>query len=120
MSKKTIVIGASTNPDRYAYKAMIALQNKHHDAIPVGIKAGEIKGVKILQGKPEVKDVDTVTLYIGPQHQAEWIDYIIGLHPKRVIFNPGTENPEFQKLLCENNIQVLEACTLVMLSIGNY
>jgi predicted CoA-binding protein len=120
MSKKTVVIGATSNPDRYGYKATRALQNKQHEAIPVGIKEGEINGVKILLGKPEIKDVDTVTLYVGPRHQAEWFDYVIGLHPKRVIFNPGTENLEFENLLNKNNIEAIEACTLVMLSIGNY
>ena len=120
MSKKTVVIGASTKPERYAYKATIALQKHLHEAIPVGIREGEINGTKILLGKPELKEVDTVTLYVGPQNQAEWHDYIIGLKPKRVIFNPGTENPEFESLLQKNNIEPIEACTLVLLSIGNY
>jgi uncharacterized protein len=120
MSKKTIVIGASTNPERYAYKATIALQNKKHEVIPIGIKAGEINGIQIIIGKPEIKNIDTVTLYVGPKNQPEWYDYIIGLHPKRVVFNPGTENPEFETLLQQNKIETIEACTLVMLSIGNY
>ncbi|MGZ4054744.1 MAG: CoA-binding protein [Bacteroidia bacterium] len=120
MSKKTVVIGASANPERYGYKATVALQKKHHEVVPIGIKEGEINGEKILLGKPEVKDVDTVTLYIGPQNQPEIFDYVIGLHPKRVVFNPGTENPEFENLLKKNNIETVEACTLVMLSIGNY
>ena len=94
MNKKTVVIGASTNPDRYGYMATIALQKNNHEVVPVGIKEGEINGLKILQGKPDVKNVDSVTLYIGPQHQEEWYNYIIGLNPKRVIFNPGTENTE--------------------------
>jgi uncharacterized protein len=118
--KKTLVIGASTNSERYAYKAVVALQKHAHQVIPVGLRDGEINGIKILTGKPDVKDLDTVTLYVGPQHQAEWYEYVIGLHPKRVVFNPGTENPEFEKLLQKNNIEPLEACTLVMLSIGNY
>ena len=120
MSKKTIVIGASTNPDRYGYKATIALQRNAHETVPLGIKEGEINGTPILLGKPDVKDVDTVTLYIGPQNQPEFYDYIIGLKPKRVIFNPGTENSTFEKKLKENNIEPVQACTLVMLSIGNY
>jgi len=120
MSKKTVIIGASTNPERYGYKATVALQNKHHEAIPVGIKEGVINGTQILLGKPELKDVDTVTLYVGPQNQPEWYDYVIGLKPKRVIFNPGTENSQFENLLQKNNIEPIEACTLVMLSIGNY
>jgi predicted CoA-binding protein len=120
MSKRTLLIGASTNPERYGYKATVALQSKKHEVIPVGLKEGEINGIKILTGKPEIKDIDTVTLYVGPSNQAEWMDYVIGLNPKRVIFNPGTENPEFEALLQKNKIEPIEACTLVMLSIGNY
>ncbi len=120
MSKKTVVIGASTNPDRYGYKVTVALQRNKHEVVPVGIKEGEINGEKILLGKPEIKDVDTVTLYVGPLNQPEWYDYIISLNPKRVVFNPGTENPEFENILIKNKIEVIEACTLVMLSIGNY
>lgn len=120
MSKKTVVIGASNNPDRYSFKATIALQEHHHEVIPVGLKDGEINGIKINKDKIEIPDVDTVTLYVGPKHQPFWYDYIIGLKPKRVIFNPGTENPEFQEVLVQNNIEPIEACTLVILSIGNY
>lgn len=120
MSKKTVVIGASTNPERYGYKATVALQKNNHPTVPVGIREGEINGEKILLGKPDIKDVDTVTLYVGPQNQPEWMDYVVGLKPKRVIFNPGTENSEFENLLIKNNIEPVEACTLVMLSIGNY
>ncbi len=120
MSKKTIVIGASENPERYAYKATLALQKHNHEVIPVGIKEGLINGIKIITGKPVVNDVDTVTLYVGMKNQSEWYNYIIGLKPKRVVFNPGTENPEFEKNLQQNKIEALEACTLVMLSIGNY
>ena len=118
--KKTIVIGASDNPDRYAYKATIALQNKGHEVIPVGLKDGVINGIKILSNRPVVEDVNTVTLYVGPRNQPNWYDYIISQKPKRVVFNPGTENPEFEKMLQEKNIETIEACTLVMLSIGNY
>jgi predicted CoA-binding protein len=120
MGKKTIVIGASVNPERYAYKATIALQKHNHEVIPVGLHDGEINGIKIINGKPDILNVDTVTLYVGPKHQPFWYDYIIGLKPKRVIFNPGTENPEFEKSLEQHNIEPVEACTLVMLSIGNY
>ncbi len=120
MSKKTIVIGASDKPDRYAYKAIVSLQKHNHEVIPLGIKDGIINGLEIIKSKPQIKDVDTVTLYVGPQNQTDWIDYIISLQPKRVIFNPGTENIEFENLLKNNNIEPIEACTLVMLSIGNY
>lgn len=121
--KKTIVIGATDNPARYAYMATVALQKKGHQVIPVGIKDGEINGLKIINQKKEnaqVADVDTVTLYVGPQNQPYWYDYIIGLKPKRVVFNPGTENPEFEQLLQKNNIHTEIACTLVMLSVGTY
>lgn len=120
MSKKTVVIGASTNPERYGFKATVALQKHNHPVVPVGIRAGEINGEQILLGKPEINDVDTVTLYVGPQNQPEWMEYVVGLKPKRVIFNPGTENPAFESLLQKNNIEPIEACTLVMLSIGNF
>ena len=120
MSKKTVVIGASTNPERYSFKATIALQKHNHEVIPVGIQDGEINGIKIINGMVDINDVDTVSLYVGPKNQPSWYDYIIGLKPKRVIFNPGTENPEFEKSLQEKNIEPVEACTLVMLSIGNY
>ncbi len=118
--KKTVVIGASDKPDRYAYKATIALQQHQHEVIPVGIREGEINGIKIIKGKPAIEDVDTVTLYVGPQNQPSWYDYIISLKPKRVVFNPGTENPEFESMLQKQDIEPLEACTLVMLSIGTY
>jgi len=120
MNKKTVVIGASANPERYAYKAVLALQKNNHDVVPVGLKEGEINGIKIITGKPAITDVDTVTLYVGPQNQAAWMDYIFSLNPKRIVFNPGTENLEFQKLAASKGIETPEACTLVMLSIGNY
>lgn len=120
MSKKTIVIGATTNPDRYAYKAVVSLLKHNHVTFPLGIKSGEINGEKIIIGKPDLKDIDTITLYIGAKNQPEWYEYVIGLKPKRVIFNPGAENPEFVTLLQKSNIPFEEACTLVMLSIGTY
>lgn len=118
--KKTVVLGASDDSSRYSYKATVALQRNHHEVIPVGIKNGEINGLQILKGKPDIDSVDTVTMYVGPRNQPFWYDYILGLKPKRVIFNPGAENPEFEKTLNENNIETIDACTLVMLSVGNY
>lgn len=119
---KTVVIGASTNPARYAHMAANMLVDKAHEVVPVGIKKGEVAGKKILnlRDRPAIPDVHTVTLYLGPQNQPEWYDYIIGLNPKRIIFNPGTENGELVKKAEEKGIQVEEACTLVMLSVGNY
>jgi len=121
-TKKTVIIGASNNPSRYAYIAAGMLQKHDHDIIPVGIKKGEIYGKPILDIKqrPPIADVDTVTLYIGPQHQPEHYDYILGLKPKRVIFNPGTENPVFEKLIEDSGAEALEACTLVLLASGQY
>lgn len=118
--KKTLVIGASENPERYAFKAMTSLTKHGHETIGLGLKEGLVAGSKIITGKPQLTDIDTVTLYIGTRNQGEWIDYLIGLKPKRIIFNPGTENPEFFKKATQAGIQCEEACTLVMLSIGNF
>ncbi len=122
MSKKTVVVGASPNPSRYAYLAANMLSSYGHEMVPVGIRKGEVSGQPILdlRQKPPVKDVDTVTLYIGPRNQPEWYDYILSLHPKRVIFNPGTENDELIKKLNDAGTETLEACTLVMLRTGQY
>jgi predicted CoA-binding protein len=119
---KTVIIGATPNTSRYAYLAAEMLKEYDHEFVPVGIKKGELFGKQILdiRTKPPVADVDTVTMYIGPQHQPEWYDYIIGLKPRRIIFNPGTENYEFETLAKENNIEPIEACTLVMLRTGQY
>lgn len=122
MSKKTVIIGASTNPSRYAYLAAGMLKENKHEIIPIGIKKGEVYGKQILpiNERPAVNDVDTVTLYIGPRHQPEHYDYILSLKPKRVIFNPGTENEEFEKLIEQAGTEALEACTLVLLRSGQY
>jgi predicted CoA-binding protein len=115
--KKTVIIGATTNPGRYAYLAARMLTEYNHEIVPVGIKDGAVFGKEILDifKKPAIPDVDTVTLYIGPRRQPEHYDYILGLKPKRIIFNPGTENDEFIKRAEEKGIEALEACTLVML-----
>lgn len=120
--KKTVVIGATDNPSRYAYLAVNMLQDYGHETVPVGIKKGKVGGSEILDLRkmPEVPNVDTVTLYIGPQNQPEWYEYILSLKPKRIIFNPGTENFELEEKARENNIETLEACTLVMLRSQHY
>ncbi|MFN0217045.1 MAG: CoA-binding protein [Saprospiraceae bacterium] len=118
--KKTLVLGASPNPARYAYLATMRLAQHGHEVVPVGIRKGEIDGIKIIEGKPEEKGVDTVTLYIGAARQPQYYDYILSLNPKRIIFNPGTENPELVQLAKERGIETEEGCTLVMLSIGAY
>ncbi|MDQ3535569.1 MAG: CoA-binding protein [Bacteroidota bacterium] len=120
--KKTVVIGASPNPSRFAYLAVNMLKNYGHETVPVGIKKGSVAGIEILdlKDKPSVENTDTVTLYLGPQNQKEWIDYILSLRPKRIIFNPGTENWELEEKARENDIETLDACTLVMLRSGQY
>lgn len=120
--KRTVIVGATANRGRYAYLAAEMLTEFKHEIIPVGIKKGEVFGKEILniQDKPLVADVDTITLYIGPQHQPEWYDYLISLKPKRIIFNPGTENEVFERMVEEKGIEAVEACTLVMLRTGQY
>ena len=118
--KKTLVLGASDNPERYAYRAAHMLKNHGHEVVPVGIRKGEVAGLPIRTDRPQEPDIDTVTLYVGPQNQPAWYDYILGLQPKRILFNPGTENPELERLAQQRGIQTEEACTLVLLSIGQY
>ena len=118
--KTTVVIGASENIERYSNRAVRQLIKHKIQVAAVGLKAGEIEGIKIQTGFPKIENVDTVTLYVGPQHQAQYYDYILSLKPERVIFNPGTENPEFEEKIKKAGIEILEACTLVMLSTGNY
>lgn len=120
MSKKTLVIGASLKPIRYSNMAIQKLVNYKHETVAIGLREGEIKEVKIDTNLKSYKNIDTVTLYLNPNRQEEYYDYIIGLNPKRVIFNPGTENPEFYKLLKNNSIEVEIACTLVLLSTNQY
>jgi predicted CoA-binding protein len=122
MSKKTAIIGASTNQERYAYKAAEKLTSSQHEIAPIGIKKGEVFNHKILdiRDKPNIEDIHTVTMYLGAKHQAEWEDYILSLRPKRIIFNPGAENPNFEKKASDQGIETMNACTLVMLSIGTY
>lgn len=120
VKKRTVVLGASPNPSRYAYFAVRSLTNFGHEAIPVGVKKGSIEGIEIINGKPPLEEVDTVTLYLNPERQKEYYDYILSLKPRRIIFNPGTENPELAKLAEANGITVEIACTLVMLTVGTF
>ena len=118
--KNTLIIGATPNPARYAYRAAQMLKSKGHSIVNIGIKNGEVAGVTI--EKPGVihSDVHTITLYIGPDLQTEYFDYILQTNPKRVIFNPGTENAQLETVLKENGIEPVEACTLVLLATGQY
>jgi uncharacterized protein len=120
MNKPTVVIGASTNPERYSYKAIISLQNHKHTVYGVGINSGNVNGLEILTNKPPLQNTDTVTVYVGLKNQDAWIEYIYSLTPKRIIFNPGTENEAFITEARNKGIECLEACTLVLLSIGAY
>lgn len=114
-SKKTVVIGASPNTSRYSNKAVRLLNSYNHEVVPIGIRKGKISNYDIVLDRPVINDVDTVTLYVGPQNQPPYFDYILSLKPKRIIFNPGTENDKFAQLAMNNGIEVVENCTLVML-----
>lgn len=118
--KKTLILGASPNPSRYANLAAHRLVAHGHPIINVGIKQGEVAGVPIEKPEQIHTDLDTITLYLGPQNQPEYYDYIIKSKPRRLIFNPGTENPELEELAEANGIETTEACTLVLLSTGQY
>ncbi len=120
MTKKTLIIGASTDPSRYAYLAANKLVNHQHEIELLGIKEGVVAGNKIHIKRENFEAIDTVTLYVSPKYQADYFEYVAALKPKRVIFNPGTENPEFEAFLTEKGIEPIEACTLVMLSTGQY
>ncbi len=118
--KKTLVLGASPNPTRYSYAAVKQLTRYGHEVVAVGNREGEINGVAIQRGQPPVNEVDTITLYLNAENQKQYYDYILNLNPKRIIFNPGAENPELSRLAHEKGIETLPACTLVMLSVGNF
>lgn len=120
MQKKTLILGASTNPARYSYLAAHRLASSGHPIILVGNKKGEVAGKKIQNTPISIENIDTITLYLNPQRQEEYYDYMLGLNPKRIIFNPGTENHILAKLAREKGIETLNACTLVMLASGVY
>ncbi len=117
---KVVIIGASDNPERYSYKATEALLTKGFNVVLVGLKNKTAFNHKIHQVLPTLDEETVVTLYVGPQHQHTYIPAIIQLHPDKVIFNPGTENPSFQNLLDANDIVWEEACTLVKLSLNQF
>lgn len=119
-NKKTLLLGATTKPDRYAFRAINALTQKGHTVLAIGQNTGEVAGVKIYTKAVPVKNIDTVTLYLNPNRQRDYYNYIVEAQPKRVIFNPGTENPELYQLLELNNIEVEVACTLVLLATNQY
>ena len=118
--KKTVLIGATTNPERTAFTAARKLKAYGHEVFLIGNKKGEIDGNPIHQEMPALEHVDTVTLYINPKIQKDYSDYILSLHPKRIIFNPGTENDELKKLAELQGIKTENACTLVLLSLHEF
>ncbi len=118
--KKTVVLGASPNPARVSNGAVIKLINQGFEVVPIGNRNGEIGGLPILMGMPEVEDVHTVTLYLNPRRQEQYYDYILSLNPERIIFNPGTENEELVTMAQKEGIKTEYACTLVMLALDDY
>ncbi|HET8574028.1 MAG TPA: CoA-binding protein [Edaphocola sp.] len=118
--KKTLVIGASENPERYSYKAINLLLEYGHPVVAIGGREGQVSSVRFGKEKLNFENLDTVTLYLNPQRQPDYYDYIIKLRPQRVIFNPGTENPLFENRLKDAGIKVVEACTLVLLHTGQF
>ncbi len=118
--KKTMVLGASPNVERTSYAALLQLLEGGHEVVAVGSREGSIAGVPIHTGTPPVADLHTVTLYIRPTLQIPLYDYILGLKPKRIIFNPGTENPELMQLAQNQGIETKNGCTLVMVALGRY
>lgn len=118
--KKTLVLGASPNPSRYSYLAVQRLRAHNHPVVAIGRRTGKVSDVEIAKEHLPIDGVDTVTLYLNPRNQEEYYDYILNLHPRRIIFNPGTENDELINKAKEKGIKPLIACTLVLLSTGQY
>jgi predicted CoA-binding protein len=119
-NKKTVVLGATSKPEKYAYKAIQMLVEKGHSVLAIGQNVGEVAGVKIRTKMIPLKNIDTVTLYLNPARQRDYYNYIVEAQPKRVVFNPGTENPELYQLLELNGIKAEVACTLVLLATNQY
>lgn len=118
--KKTLILGASDNPSRYSYLAIKKLRSFNHPVVAIGRKDVTVQDVQIQKGLIEENDINTVTLYLNPLNQRPYYDYILSLQPKRIIFNPGTENEELETKAKQQGIETLEACTLVLLSTGQY
>ena len=119
MNKKVLVVGASENPSRYSNKAMIRLMENNYEVFAFGNRHGKVMGIEISTEFPNI-DMDTLTLYLNSKNQKQYYSNIISLNPKRIIFNPGAENEELSILARQKGIKVMNACTLVMLSIGNF
>ena len=120
IKKKTLVLGASDNPERYSYLAINRLLQNGHPVTGIGRKKTTVSGVEIGTEKKPISDIDTVTIYLSPANQQEYYDYIVSLKPKRIIFNPGAENAALEAIARTNNIEPVQACTLVLLSTGQF
>ena len=121
MEKTTVLLGASPKPDRFAYKAVRSLQRRNIPVIALGRKDADLDGIKIRKGMPgDIGPVHTVTLYLNPKNQEEYYDYIISLQPSRIIFNPGTWNPDLAELARSHNIEVVRDCMLIMLNSSKF
>ena len=113
---KIMVLGASPNPERFSYMAVKRLINKGYEVEAIGIRKGNIEGVEIQTNKIPIQGIHTILMYIAPKKQPEYYNYIVHLNPKRVIFNPGTENPELVNLLSAYKIEICFDCALIMLT----
>lgn len=120
MTKKTLVLGGSLKSERYSNKAIRQLVAYGHPVVSIGLKPGKVGEVPIQTGMPDYTDIHTVTIYLNPQNQVPYYDYLLGLSPKRIVFNPGTENNVLVQLCTAAGIEVVEDCTLVMLNMRNY
>lgn len=118
--RNVMVLGASPNRQRFSNTCVKSLIRYGYQVIPLGIREGEIAGKPIRIDKPMLKNIHTVTIYLNPQKQQEYYDYILGLRPQRIIFNPGAENPEFKEKALEKDVEVVEDCTLIMLNSGYF
>jgi len=119
-SKKTLVLGSSANPSRYSYLAINKLREHKHPVVAIGKTSSLVADIPVQSQTFPIPDLDTVTMYLNPVNQKIYYDYILDQHPTRVIFNPGAENQEFEKILEEKGIQTQKACTLVLLATGQY
>jgi predicted CoA-binding protein len=119
-SKNTLVLGASANPARYSFLAINRLREHNHPVIAVGKRPAQVADVQVQVKTKEIQDLDTVSIYLNKDNQKNYYDYILSQHPRRVIFNPGAENPEFEMVLADKGVKVMEACTLVLLATGQY
>lgn len=118
--KSTLVLGASDNPERYSYLAVNRLRDKGHPVAAIGKRKVKVADIEVDTTKKPLTGIDTVSIYLNPENQRDYYQYILDLHPKRLIFNPGAENEELAGIARSNGIQPVEACTLVLLSTGQF